>query len=412
MPTASLVCEGFRGQAATTATGLGLPGLPTALVPGHVDVQSVEELAAQRGRGHGGRGHPEPHRGAAARGRRGGRARARRHRLRGRSRRGQPLLLRERLERRPADRAADSATACGRSCASRTGRAETELGVAAARQRRRATVWNVAVNGVMAGCRPEYMPMLVALVEAMADPRYGVEHSGNTPGAETLIILNGPLIKELGFNYEQGALRDGIQANTTIGRFWRLYLRNVAGFLHHRTDKGTFGNTWRVVLAENEDVLRRIGWTTIAEDEGVAAEQRGDDLALHRRRRHRVGVRQRPGADAAVPRRLHRAEGRLGAHVHGRHGGGEPAAAAPPEPDPRARRSPRAGSTRRRSSSASSSWPASRPASSSATSASGPISCRGGRRSTGLVKAGQIPRSSRSPRIRSASCRSSVAPRT
>jgi hypothetical protein len=147
---------------------------------------------------------------------------------------------------------------------------ETSLGVLLP-DRRRATIWNVAVNGVMAGCRPEYMPILVALVEAMADPRYGVEHSGNTPGAETLIILNGPLIKELGFNYEQGALRDGVQANTTIGRFWRLYLRNVAGFLHHRTDKGTFGNTWRVVLAENEDALRRIGWSTIAEDEGVLA---------------------------------------------------------------------------------------------------------------------------------------------
>ena len=45
---------------------------------------------------------------------------------------------------------------------------------------REATIWNVAVNGVMAGCRPEYMPILVALAEAMADPRYGVEHSGNT----------------------------------------------------------------------------------------------------------------------------------------------------------------------------------------------------------------------------------------
>ena len=59
---------------------------------------------------------------------------------------------------------------------------------------------SVAVNGVMAGCRPEYMPILVALVEAMADPAYGVEHSGNTPGAETLIILNGPTIKQLGVN--------------------------------------------------------------------------------------------------------------------------------------------------------------------------------------------------------------------
>ena len=44
--------------------------------------------------------------------------------------------------------------------------------------RRAATVWNVAVNGVMAGCRPEYMPVLVALVEAMCDPQYGVCQSG------------------------------------------------------------------------------------------------------------------------------------------------------------------------------------------------------------------------------------------
>jgi hypothetical protein len=55
-------------------------------------------------------------------------------------------------------------------------------------------------------------------------------------------------------------MRDGFRANTSVGRFWRLYLRNVAGFLPHRNDKATFGNTWRVVVAENEDVLERIGW--------------------------------------------------------------------------------------------------------------------------------------------------------
>ena len=125
---------------------------------------------------------------------------------------------------------------------------------------RAATVWSVAVNGVMAGCRPEYMPVLIALIEAMADHAYGVEHSGNTPGGETLILLNGPIIKKLGFNYTQGVMRDGFQANTTVGRFWRLYLRNVAGFLPHKNDKATFGNTWRVVVAENEDVLAKIGW--------------------------------------------------------------------------------------------------------------------------------------------------------
>lgn len=125
---------------------------------------------------------------------------------------------------------------------------------------RAATVWSVAVNGVMAGCRPEYMPVLVAAVEAMADHDYGVEHSGNTPGGENLIVLNGPIIKALGFNYTQGVMRDGFQANTTVGRFWRLYLRNVAGFLPHKNDKATFGNTWRVVVAENEDVAAKIGW--------------------------------------------------------------------------------------------------------------------------------------------------------
>ena len=136
---------------------------------------------------------------------------------------------------------------------------------------RAATIWSIAVNGVMAGCRPEYMPVLIALVEAMVDPEYGVEHSGNTPGGETLIVLNGPIVKELGFNYTQGVMRDGFIANTSVGRFWRLYLRNVAGFLPHKNDKATFGNTWRVVVAENEDVVKEIGWAPNSVDMGYAA---------------------------------------------------------------------------------------------------------------------------------------------
>ena len=134
---------------------------------------------------------------------------------------------------------------------------------------RRATPWAVAVNAVMAGCKPEYMPVLIALARAIANPDYGVEHSGNTPGAETLIVLNGPVIKQLGFNFEQGVLRDGFQANTSVGRFWRLLMLNVAGFRLHKNDKGTYGNTFRVVLAENEDVLAEIGWPALCKDRGV-----------------------------------------------------------------------------------------------------------------------------------------------
>ena len=111
------------------------------------------------------------------------------------------------------------------------------------------------------------------------------------PASDTLIVLNGPIIKDLGFNYEQGALRDGFMPNTSVGRFWRLSLRNIAGFLPHKTDKGTFGNTLRVVLAENEDVIRRIGWTTDSGDQGERGRQHRHHRPLHRRRGHRLGVR-------------------------------------------------------------------------------------------------------------------------
>jgi len=141
--------------------------------------------------------------------------------------------------------------------------------------KREATVWNVAVNGVMAGCRPEYMPVLVALVEALADPKFGQEHLGHTPGTEVQITLNGPIIKDLDFNYKVGALRVGFQANTSVGRFWRLYLRNVAGFLPYKTDKPTYGGTWRVVLAENEDAVAEIGWEPMSVDQGFKA---GDNV--------------------------------------------------------------------------------------------------------------------------------------
>ena len=270
VPSVSLTCEGFIGQAATTATGLGLPGLPVAIVPGHVDVQTVDELRANvlgvtvEGVIQGLTAAPEkasdveePEPGEVVF--EGTLDEINRFFYENGWSDGLPIVppTSARVEAflRHAGRDADE-----------------ELGVLLP-DRRSATVRTVAINGVMAGCRPEYMPVLVALVEAMADPRYGVEHSGNTPGAETLIVVNGPIVRRLGFNYQQGALRDGFQANTSIGRFWRLYLRNVAGFLPHKTDKGTFGNTWRVVLAENEDALARMGWTTIAQDQGVAAGQ-------------------------------------------------------------------------------------------------------------------------------------------
>ena len=138
-------------------------------------------------------------------------------------------------------------------------------------ENREATVWNVAVNGVLSGCRPEYMPILIALTEAMADPTFGVEHLGHTPGTETLIVLNGSISKQLRFNCTQGALRPGFQANTSVGRFWRMMLRNVAGYLPHKTDKGCFGGNFRIVLAENEEAVAHFGWEPLSVDLGFEA---------------------------------------------------------------------------------------------------------------------------------------------
>ena len=135
---------------------------------------------------------------------------------------------------------------------------------------REATISSIAVNGVMAGCRPEYMPVLIATVEAMADREFHIEHAGSTPGWEPLVVVNGPIIKALDFNYGQGVMRVGRQANTSIGRFVRLYLRNICGYRipPGAGDKGSIGYTFNVALAEDEDTAREIGWPTYGMDQG------------------------------------------------------------------------------------------------------------------------------------------------
>jgi len=118
---------------------------------------------------------------------------------------------------------------------------------------------------VMAGCEAVQLPVLLALAEVLLDPHYGVEHSGNTTGADALIVINGSVIDDLGFNHGPGAMRDGAGApNTVVARWLRLFLRNVCGFTADEHDKATFGNSSRVVLAEDEGALAEIGWEPFA----------------------------------------------------------------------------------------------------------------------------------------------------
>ena len=142
---------------------------------------------------------------------------------------------------------------------------------------RQATVWNVAVNGVLAGCRPEYMPVMLAVIEAICDPEFKVEDAGSTPGWEPLIVVSGPVIRELELHHGQGVMRVGKRANTSLGRFLRLVLRNLAGFHHapEGADKGSIAQSFLVALAENEEAVADIGWAPYSVDRGYAA---GDNI--------------------------------------------------------------------------------------------------------------------------------------
>jgi hypothetical protein len=139
-------------------------------------------------------------------------------------------------------------------------------------ENREATIWSIAVNGVMAGCRPEYMPILIGIVEAMAEPNFYARDFGATPGLEPMVIVNGPIVKQLGFNYGTAVMRVGRQANTSIGRFARMFLRNIVGlrFSPDESDKASIGLGMNVALAENEDAVTEVGWPSFAEGFGFS----------------------------------------------------------------------------------------------------------------------------------------------
>jgi len=123
----------------------------------------------------------------------------------------------------------------------------------------RATPWNIAVNGVMAGCRPEFMPLLIAYVKAISDPVKGPRmYFGSTHSWIPYLWVSGPLARQLDIDHGQGLI--GYLTNRVIGRALGLIVRNLAGFRIKETAMGTYGYTIPWVLAEDEELLREIGW--------------------------------------------------------------------------------------------------------------------------------------------------------
>jgi hypothetical protein len=93
-----------------------------------------------------------------------------------------------------------------------------------------ATLAQIAVNAVMAGARPEYLPVIVTALQAVSEPAYGLAHRQTTTHAGApLIIVNGPIVERLRINCGRGVFGPGWRANATIGRALRLVLVNVGG---------------------------------------------------------------------------------------------------------------------------------------------------------------------------------------
>ena len=123
-------------------------------------------------------------------------------------------------------------------------------------RRRVVTAEKLAINAVLAGCRPEYMPVLVAALDAMADPAFTLHGAiTSTGGSATLIVVNGPIRRALEINGGSNVFGPGRRANATIGRAIRLVTLNCLGALPGVLDRSTQGHPGKYTfcIAENEE---------------------------------------------------------------------------------------------------------------------------------------------------------------
>ena len=111
-----------------------------------------------------------------------------------------------------------------------------------------------ATNAVMAGCRPEYFPVVVAALEAMFDADFNLHTVlTSTGGAALCLVVSGPMALEIGMNSRHGALGPGNRANATIGRAVRLVATNVLGARPGESDASSFGHPGKYTLCLAED---------------------------------------------------------------------------------------------------------------------------------------------------------------
>ena len=135
----------------------------------------------------------------------------------------------------------------------------------------RATVEKVAINAVMAGCRPEYLPVVLAAVEAACDPSFNLHGvATSTHFSAPLIVVHGPIRPRIALNCSFGVFGPGYRANATIGRALRLVMINVGGAKPAETSMSTFGHPGRYTycIGEHEEASP---WPPYHVDRGLPA---------------------------------------------------------------------------------------------------------------------------------------------
>jgi hypothetical protein len=133
------------------------------------------------------------------------------------------------------------------------------------------TVEKVAINAVMAGCKPEYLPVVLAAVEAVLEEPFAMHGVlATTMFVGPVVIVNGPIRRQIGMNARGNALGQGFRANATIGRALQLVIRNVGGGRPQEVDRATLGNPGKLsyCIAEDEEGSC---WESLAAEKGVPA---------------------------------------------------------------------------------------------------------------------------------------------
>ncbi len=195
-----------------------------------------------------------------------------------------------------------------------------------------ATWRDIAINAVMAGCLPEYLPVVGAAVAALAADEFNLIGIATTTGSATpIVIVNGPIVIALGLNAEGNALGPGNRANATIGRALSLALRNIGGAKPGELDMATLGQPAKYTCCFAENAAAS-PWPPLHVERGFAADASVVTVVGVAGSVEVVDSASNQPADLAQTfAQSMLIAGSAGGGGHGLLGGGEPLIIMPPE---------------------------------------------------------------------------------